>query len=614
MTRILSIVFLIAGLIAISPNYVHAQESGLKIGIARPADGETLYCSPTSPFVSTQVAGWVTGDGSVVTQLQVRLEILQGTQLFSGATTTPRVDGTFSFDVAINPNLPASKSSGEYGCKGDCHAITSLGFPPGAVLVRVSVTDALGRKATAQRSIIVDHSGYADVPVRVVAASDSHKTLSGLNIIADTRLYEWRAREYSAKTDAQGATLLHLEALAQAPTRYIFDIEPIVLDGVLYQSREPLHVILSPGAKTIEPITLIAETLRGKIDGIVMVNGRVSPIPLTVRAIELPRGAAHIVKATEGKFSLAELPISKYLIAVDDEDAAAYSLQASSRLLDLSQNPITSTTLVLSPAPARTVRGAVHDSDGNSLPFAWISAGGQGRAVRVSPSSGEFTLHGLPDGARSLRVTVPGYWSRPIALGADRLDITLARQPDTRVFPWGTGTITLPPQTIANLSGNYVALKRGWVWGKGSGSFIISTPELEITLQKSTFALEYLPGATAWLYVREGEAQVTLSDNDETITLGARQMLAFGKDVKRPSAVALDDTVVRALHFDEASPVLFETEPSVPARLRDELENLGISSQAATFGVFVAAIIVVMGARLLRRRRREQTLEEKHEP
>ncbi len=601
MTRILSIVFLIAALIVISPTHVHAQESGLRVTIARPAEGETLYSSPTAPVAGAPVTGWVSADDFDVRQLQVRLEVLQGAKLIGSLATTPLADGAYSFDVAINSNPEDFLASPEKGCKGNCHSLLPLGLPSGAVLLRATVTDPLGRKTTTERSIIVDQSGYADVPVRVVAPGNSQKTIEGLTVVAATRLYEWRARRYSARTDAQGSALLHIEALAQAPTRYTFFIEPLVLDGVLYRSREPIQVTLAAGVTAVEPITLIAETLRGQIDGLVIVDNRASPISLAVRVIEVPRGAAHIAKTVEGKISLAELPISKYLVAIDDEEAAAHGWQAAPRALDLSTNPITSTTLMLSAVPARAARGVVRDSAGSLLPFAWVAAGGQGKTVRVSPSSGEFALHGLSDGVRTLRVSAPGYWSRPVALSADRLDIALVRQPDTRTIPWGAGTITLPPQTIANLSGNQLTLKRGWVWGKGSGSFIISTSELEITLQAGAFALEYLSGETAWLYVREGEAQVVV--DDETTALRAGQMLAFGKDVTRPSAVALDDAIVRVLHAGETSPVSIETDSAVTARLRDSIEGLGISAaQVTTFAAYLMAILAVIGALLLGRR------------
>ncbi len=602
-----TLMLILVGWIAVSPHNVRAQDSSLKAIITRPGVGETFYSSPTAPFTAAPVTGWVSADDFNVRQLQVRLEVLQGTKLIGSLTTTPLADGTYSFDVGINSNPEDFLASPEKGCTGNCHSLLPLSLPSGAVLLRVTVTDPLGRKATAERSIIVDQSGYADVPVRVVAAGNSQKPIHGLTVVGVTRLYEWRARQYTAKTDAKGSALLHIEALAQAPTRYHFYIEPTILDGVLYRGRE-LQVTLSPGATTIEPVTLIAETLHGQIDGAVALDSQEfkSPLGLTVRAIEMPRGAAHIAGTVEGKFSLAELPISNYLIAVDEAEAAAHGWQAPYRLLDLSTSPIASTTLMLSSAPARTARGLVRDSQGSPLSFAWMTTVGPGKTSRVSPTTGAFALYGLSPGTRALWVTAPGYWSRPVALGWDELDITLTRQPDTRIIPWGAGTLTLPPPTIADLSGDRLSLKRGWVWGKGYGSLSINTPDLDIELHASSFALEYLPGETSWLYMAEGQAQVTVAATDEALTVGAGQMLAFGKGVTHPLAVSLDDAVVRALHIAERAPVLVEPDPAPLSRVRDELEQLGIPAEKTLFGVLLGAILAVTCVLLLMHRRRQQ--------
>ncbi len=587
----LALVLAIAGLVVVRPGVVRAQESDLKIGIVRPADGETLYGSPDGPFAHVPVAGWVAAEAVDLKQLAVRLEVFQGTKLFGSATTTPSGDGTYSFDVALNSNVQISHPVTD--CGGYCHTFAPLGFPSGPVLLRVTVTDPRGRTATAERSITVDQSGYADVPVQVMVADDPKQTLAGVSIVATTRLYAWRAREFSVKTDAQGRALLHIEALAQAPTRYLFSIEPIVFDGVLYSSREALQVTLPPGATSVAPIVLMVDSRRGQITG--TVSGDRVAQSMTVRAIELPRGAAYTTKTTQSNFTLSDLPIGKYLLTIDEANAAPQTI-------DLSATPVASATLKLSTALARIARGVVRDTSGSPIPFAWIATEDRNKVGRVSPSSGEFALFGLPAETHVLWVTAPGYWSRPVAL-ADELDVTLTSQPNTRTIPWGSGTLTVPPQTIADLSGNQLALKRGWVWGKGDGAFAISTPDLDIALQGGLFTLEYLPGETNWFYLREGKAQVSATDSEETIALSAGQMVAFGKGVIHPSAVTLDDAVVRAVHAGETSPVAIETDQERAARLRDAVEQLGIPFAWATvFAVLLAAGLAVLGMWLIWRR------------
>ncbi len=599
------ILLAIAGLFVMRPTAVSAQESGMKVAFIRPSEGETFYASPTSPFASTPVTGWVDAGGFDVRQVQVRLEVFQGPKSYGSLTTRPQTNGTFTFDVAVNPERPASKSSGEYACQGNCHAITTLGMPSGKVLLRVTATDPLGRKATAERSVVSDHSGYADVPVHIVAADNPKQSIGELTVVADTWLYQWRARQYTVRADAQGNALLHLEALAQAPTRYVVHIQPIVLNGVFYENREPVQVILPPGATRADPVTLSVESKRGQIQGAVDVPaGSQAPSALTVRAIELPRGAVHVAKTALGKFSLNDLPIGRYLLTVDDEEAAVQGIQVAPQTIDVGARPIISATLAVSSAPMRRARGVVHDGNGSPLPFAWLSTEDRRRTGRVVPSSGAFALYGLPVETRALWVTAPGYWSKPIALDGDSLDITLTPQPDLRVIPAGSGTITLPPPTIGTLSGNQFSLKRGWVWGKGASSFVLTTPDYDIAVENGSFAVEYFPGQASWLYVTEGNARVTSSGTDGAIRMSAGQMLTFGPDAPHPAPVALDDASVRALHNGEAVPVRIEGDPAIPSRIRDAVEQKGIVFGQATMLAALGVVLLAVGAGSWRMRRR----------
>lgn len=595
---ICALILILAGPKSVTATTVHAQENGLKVTITRPGEGETLYLSSTGPFVGVPVMGWVTPNDFAIEQLQVRLELVQGAKTFASLSTAPKGDNSFSFDVAINPDLPATKSSGEYGCQSPCHSGGKVGLPAGPVVLRVTVVDPLGKSASAERSISVEHSGYADVPVRVVAADNPQQEIGGLIVVAETRLYQWRARQYTARADAKGHALLHVEALTQTPTRYIFHIETAVVDGVLYTSREAQQVTLPPGTTRAEPVILIAATQRGQITGLVDSKGlgNASGLTgLTIRAVESPRGVMHTAKTIQGRFALNDLPIRKYRLAVDEEDAAAQGVEVAPQTIDLGVSPITSATLAVTSAPVRMARGVVRDGGGSPLPFAWITTEDRRKTTCVSPSSGAFALYGLPTETRSLWVAAPGYWSRPIALGADRLDIRLTPQPDARIIPWGSGTVMLPPQTIGGLSGNQLSVNRGWVWGKGTGPLIITTPDLEIELQSGSFALEYLPESTSWFYVREGQMSATVAATGQTIALGADQMLSFGKDAARPAAVDLNDAAVWTLHSGETIPVRIESDPALPSRVRDELQRWGISSVLATSILALVVMLMVVG-------------------
>lgn len=618
-------VVVLAGLSSFSPPIVQAQGSGLHVTITRPGEGETLYSSPSAPFAAVPVMGAVTTDEFQVKQLQVRLEVFQGDKITGSQTTTPLADGSYSFDVGISPNPFLDIAELEQGCKSNCHSMQELRLPGGRVLLRVTVLDPLGRKASADRSVTVDNSIGVVVPVQVTLEDEASRSVQGLEVVGVTRLYQWRAREYSAQTNGLGRAEVHLEALAQSPTRYLFRVKPKVIEGIMYSS-EPVTVTLSPGAATIPAVNLIAKAQRGQIVGIVDSKGvPPSASEVTVRAIELPSGVSHIARTTAGKFTLADLPLAKYLLTIDETEAAAVGLRAEPQRIDLSETLVVSTTLKVAPSPPRTVRGVVRDANGNSLPLAWATTDDKTLTSRVSPASGEFVIHGLADGVRAVWVTAPGYWSRPLGVSLNGLfgisqpvDLVLTPLPETRSIRWGTGTITLPSNGIMNLSGSHLTLQRGWVWGKGEGEFFISTPDAEMTLRQGSFALEYLPGecrdgacSTPALYVMEGEVQVTCAD--QVITVSGGHMLNFGNRVETwratslhgcPSPVALDGAVIRALHTGEPIPVVVETDPALFSRIRDGLEGLGLSF-AQAIGVFVLLVgVAILGGLFSRNRHR----------
>ncbi|MBI5029401.1 MAG: hypothetical protein HZB51_02650 [Chloroflexi bacterium] len=591
-------VLIVVGLLRIDPANAQTQGNGLKITITRPGEGETLYSSSSAPLVGIPVTGFISSENLNLNQLQVRLEAVQGNKSTGSITTTPRADGTFSFDVAINDNDSSVQVEPEQGCDARCHSLLPLVLPSGPLIMRATVIDPLGNKAVAERSITVDRSGYVDVPVQVVIDGEPNRTIEGITVIAQTRLYIWRARQYSAKTDANGRAVIHLERLAQVSTHYIVQIEPRILNDALTTSSTAVKLTLPPGATTVAPITLVAQLQRGKIQGTLEKFQNRSD--LTVRAISLSSGAAFATKTMQGQFNLPNLPLSKYLLTVDDTEATSQRIQIDSQTIDLTTSPAVTATLKIADS-SRVVRGIVRDTNGHAIPIAWISNDRKNKVARVAPTSGEFILNGLDDQDRVGWVTAPGYWGQPVALG-DNLDIVLTPRPDTRLLPWGKGSVLVPSQTLADLAGNRISLRRGWIWGKGNDDLAIHTPELDIALQTGSFALEFLPGETNWFYLIDGQALV--NNGNKTFTMNSGQMLAFGKGVTTLSAVALDDTVVRALHRDEKSQIPVETDTALAARLHDEIERLGIPfAMGVTFAVLCLTIFFFGGLALIRRRR-----------
>ncbi len=159
-------------LLAATTNPSNAQGNALAVTIARPSEGEIIYSGPGAPYVCVPVTGWVTADQIDVTLVQVKLELYQGARTVGSLITKPAKDGKYWFDVAINESSPDDHPVTECA-QGMCHIFSSLSFPAGRVLVRVTATDSLGRKSVAERSVLVDHSGSANVPVQIVVDGEA---------------------------------------------------------------------------------------------------------------------------------------------------------------------------------------------------------------------------------------------------------------------------------------------------------------------------------------------------------------------------------------------------------------------------------------------------------
>ncbi len=588
--------FFLASLLILLPATAHAQTSTFKVTITRPGEGETLYSPSSGSYTAIPVSGFVSADKTDLTKLSLRLEVLQGGKSAGSLSMSPDDKGTFAFDVGINELPLTDETELERGCDARCHSFQRLILPPGQVLLRVVVTDSQGRTASAQRNVIVERSGYAKVPVQVQIAGDPQKKIAGIDITASTRFFDWRARQYSGKTDEAGSATLEIEALQQWPTSYTLILPPTLIGGAIYQSSAPVQVTLPAGAKSFPPVMITAVVKRGQIEG--TINGQLNK-PVTVRAIQLPNGAVHAAQTAQGKFALDNLAIQSYLLTLDDEESTAQGIRAVPTTVDLTTTSAATATLQLAKVSTRVVRGIVRDESGSPLPLAWLALDEQGKGTRTLPSSGEFAWYALPDGARTLWVSAPGYWLRPVAIDSDTLDITLTREPKTRGIPWGNGSITLPAETLATATGNQITVKRGWLWGQGTGAFTLSTAEIDIALNGGRFALETLPEQSSWFYILEGQAEVNTYDGK--IALSAGQMLAFGKGVTHPSPVALDGAAVRALHMDEIAPVRIKTNDAFPARLQDELARWGFSVLQVLVGG--AVVLVVLGGGLWWRRR-----------
>ena len=554
--------------------FAGAQPEALQVIIMQPGEGETYYTGSDGPRTLVPILGRVSSGSFDPQQLEIQLDLLQDGKLIGREIGVANAYGAFGFRIMINAQGSGELGTPEMNCFY-CHEVARLTLPGGPSVVRVTAVEPTGRKAVAERRVTLDRALLATVTVQVKVEGDSAASIPGLLITATTRVYDWRARKFSALTDTQGQAVMQIEALTQAPTRYLFSVAPILVDSALYQTRAPVEVVLPAGARSASPIKLTVEAQLGQIAGSVAQAGKLPDGPLTIRAVELLHGRSFAAPVAEGKFVFDGLPIAAYLVGADPDQAAALGGRTAAVRLDLAAQPQAACTLELAPLTGRSARGAIRDASGPVIPFAWIEAGDKGLVAPASLVSGVFALYGLPDGARTLRVSAPGYWSRTVPARAG-LDVKLKPRPDTRILPWGAGKLVIPDKTNASASGDRIVLRQGWLWGTGDRPLTIDTPESRITVQGGSFALEYLPGESAWLYVLSGEAAVS-ARGEPDIAVRSGEMCAFaGKGIARPLPVPFDEVALRLLQTQRPLPVQFETEPGIWPRIQELLAGIGM--------------------------------------
>jgi DNA-binding beta-propeller fold protein YncE len=582
--------------------YVGLQRNSavLSVALAAPGNGEHFYV----PNIHTAlpVSGRLfTADGAPA-DLEVHLEIWSGGALAGAATTRADQGGRFYFNTDLRPDgIVLEVPIEERGCVM-CHNETlaeNPALPPGDVRLVVSAVGADGQVASDERWITVDRSGTAAVTVQAVLEGGAAPLPAGLVVQGQTRLYEWRGRAFSGVTAAGGVAQLQVEALSEAPTRYAFSLPPFVVDGVLYSSLAPAELTLPAGAASAAPVTLVVRAQRGSVTGRLAGAPGLADVPIW--AVPLSGAAVMQTRTSQdGAFTFGDLPVDEYLIMADAPTLSSAGLRSDGQRLDLSQTPQAEVLLAASKLDGLALHGAARDSFGRSLPFAWAAVDGASRGAAANPATGEWTLWEAPEQARAVVVSAPGYYSQAQAVSDDEpgavLDFRLTARPDTRYSAWGGGEVVLPAQTLAEVEGRSIRLERGWLWGESPtvDPVTIQSAGVSITLYGGRFAVENLPGQTAWLYVIAGEAEVAGLDQPGPITwVPAGSMLALNLGGLAP--IPMEAGLLAALRPDGPAPVSAVWEPSVAARARDALARMGINTaQIITFVTYSTVLVALV--------------------
>ncbi|HEX9027861.1 MAG TPA: carboxypeptidase-like regulatory domain-containing protein, partial [Anaerolineales bacterium] len=394
----------------------------------------------------------------------------------------------------------------------------------------------------------------------------------------------WRARHNSGRTGTDGAVEMNVEALSQSTTKYVFQVEPSVVGGILYEGVAPAALTLQPGDKTAAPVTLRVRAKKGAIAGTLSGFQNASVGGLTVKAVHLPDGRTTLTQAlADGKFVFPDLPIAKYLVMGDPAELIrrGYSLEDSA--VDLNQASSVSVDLQASALQGTILHGTLRDDQGQPLPFAWAAVEGSSSAHPVDPRSGSFVLADISSKARTLIFSAPGFYSRAqVISSADPeagFDIRLTRRSETSSIACGQGTLVLVPESLAQVQGSQIDLQQGWLWGRcASGQPVeIQAGEAVLRISSADFALEKLPNQPPWLYIFRGEVGIRVASQPGLLKISENQMVILDPS-RTPAPVPIDPEIASALNRSHNIPVPDSWEPTIQAQVRDGLARIGIGA------------------------------------
>jgi hypothetical protein len=195
-------------------------------------------------------------------------------------------------------------------------------------------------------------------------------------------------------------------------------------------------------------------------------------------------------------------------------------------------------------------------------------------------------------------VNAPGFYSQIVPLtDLSSIDVTLVRRPETQSQKWGAGEIVIPSESASNVQDHLLTLERGWIWGRGGDyqPLVLRVDGAQIEIAQGQFALERIPGQTTWFYLIDGKARVT---RNRSVLVQANQMLAINDETIEP--VAFDAVVLEVLHVSDSLSLEPVWEPTLSARVQNELARAGIGAvQTFTFVTYSAVIVLLLGLPLV---------------
>jgi hypothetical protein len=389
--------------------------------------------------------------------------------------------------------------------------------------------------------------------------------------------------------------------LSQAPTKYILQVKPTIVDGTRYEGRDSVEITLPPGARTAPLVTLSAGTMKGEIQGTFLPSYGISGEGVSIWAIH-PSGLSHTTSTNnDGYFSFSDLPMDEYLVTADCNELWAHHLACTAVKRDLRHLKSEPLEIPAMAIEGITIKGTVHDELGIPLFFAWVHGEGGSGIASLNPATGEFTWSGISAGEESVIIVAPGYYSQNAdvavrnATGESIIHIDMEKQPGTKQIFLGESTVIIPPESVAKSDRYLIDLKRGWLWGEidPEDPLQIDSPGYHIDIIEGRFALEVLPGQPSWLFVLSGEAKVRSNSDVDTIAVTENNMILLDS-LERGVPVPVDPTVLAILRPFDYIPVPELQKPSVNEQVIERVSNVGINiAQGVTFTTYSLVILSV---------------------
>ena len=575
---------------------VKAQEGNFIVQIVYPGEGETIYAGPSSLLFSIPVSGYVRNSKYDFDKISLSLEVIKDGQLIGSLDETLTHYDTFDFYLTANAEATDDEFDPMHAsCVAYCHVRSDLSIPTGNVLLRVTAKAPDGETVTAERKIIVDHSNIIEVPVQVVLDDGMVSPASGILVKASTWLYMWRARSATGLTDDQGNAWVKVEALAEAPTHWVFSVPPVIIDGVRYESVDSVELTINPGVTDPSPILLRVISQKGEILGKLTGN---NGSEVSLKAVRLSTGDIYETKtSSNGSFSFSDLLIDRYVLlagsTVNRENALVYP-----QLVDLNINPEVNITIPMLQFEGLSFHGRVIDENNSSMPFAWITIENSNYVQSVLPESGEFSILGLKGEKLNFQLRSPGYFSQDTSVSLKTLpdsvyDVKLEPQEGTTFMEWGNGTVTLPAESEVDAENGVITLEKGWLWGNGEGSdLIIRSTGTEIKMADASFAYELLPNQSEWLFIFDGSAEI--HSGTDIYKVDAEHMVNL-TDKQTIMVIPYDSAILQALRPDEPVPVSLVRKLTIFEKIAGVLQVIGVNfAQVIVYVVYIAGLIALI--------------------